>query len=556
MSYHARVKLKLAILVAVWAGATSGRAVTIISSPSITPAANAPLAGELKLTTDVETRVSVLVSSGTSLWEKDFYDYSTTHSLPLLGFKPGETNEILVTVYDKDRNAYTATQSLTFATAHLPANFPTHTVLTSQPNQMEPGYMLLVIDHAYTSAGNYIAILDNDGNVVWYSLVPTSSSAYADVRQLDNGDLFLQLAPPSNKFIEMNMLGEIVRTWQPPAQYPINIHEGLVTSHGSIMYLSDATEVVSGFPTSDTVSNSPLVTTNVDDNPIVEISLTNSALLHTWSPLALLDPTRVTYLTYGEYSGLSPYGVDNEHANALVDDTADDSIIVSLRVQNAVLKFSRSTGKLKWILGPHELWGTNWQPYLLTPMGTPFDWNYGQHAPEVTPEGTLLLFNDNPYQASPYNPQVADQNNYSSAVEYRIDETNMTVSEVWNSAWQTNQDRLYTPIVGRVQWLPQTRNVFVTYGFVTYVNGARPAQNAEMVRLIESRTIQCRKWCLIFRFLIMVSLAQIILDTPAIGPTRFLISIHILPSLSPTWSCTTRIRYRFWNFQRIQPATI
>ncbi|MGA9779466.1 MAG: hypothetical protein WBS33_14445, partial [Verrucomicrobiia bacterium] len=47
---------------------------------------------------------------------------------------------------------------------------------------------------------------------------------------------------------------------------------------------------------------------------------------------------------------------------------------------------------------------------------------------------------------------------------------------------------LYAPIVGRVQWLPQTRNVFVTYGYVTYLNGAHPdtyATNAEMVRLIE-----------------------------------------------------------------------
>ncbi len=468
----------------------SSHAVTILSGPSFSPAANAPLAGLLQLTTDVDSRISVLVSDGTGIWEKDFYDYGTTHSETLLGFKPGQTNLIQVTVYDKDRNAYTAPQLLTFVTAPLPVGFPTSTVLTSEPDQMEPGYMLLVIDHAYTPFNDYIAILDNSGNVVWYSPVPTSGAAYADVRQLDNGDLFLQLTPPSNEFIEINMLGEIDRTWQPPAEYPINAHEGLVTTRGTIMYLSDASEVVSNFPSSDTISNPPLIeTTNIDDNPIVEISFTNSALLNVWSPLTncLIDPTRVTYLTYGEFSG-SPDGVDSEHANAIIDDTNDNSIIVSMRDQNAVFKFSRSTGQLKWILGPQALWGTNWQPYLLTPVGTPFDWNYGQHAPYLTPQGTLLLFNDNPYQASPFDPPVADQSNYSSAVEYSINETNMTVSEVWNSAWQTNQDRLYAPIVGRVQWLPQTRNVFVTYGYVTYLNGAHPdtyATNAEMVRLIE-----------------------------------------------------------------------
>ena len=201
---------------------------------------------------------------------------------------------------------------------------------------MEPGYMLMVIDHAYVITNNYIAILNNFGNVAWYSPVPTNFSEYADVRQLANGDLFLQLDPPANKFIEVNMLGETVTNWIPPTNYPVNLHEGLVTDHGTILYLSDASETVSNFPTSDTNPDPLLEKTNVDDNPVVEISYTNAALLNAWSPLYILDPTRVTYLTYGEFSG-SADGVDNEHANALIDDTNDDSIIVSFRDQNAII---------------------------------------------------------------------------------------------------------------------------------------------------------------------------------------------------------------------------
>ncbi|HEY3761965.1 MAG TPA: aryl-sulfate sulfotransferase [Verrucomicrobiae bacterium] len=480
----------IALIAIVMAISPRARALSILAGPAFTPATNAPLAGLLQLTTDVASRISVVVSDGTGLWEKDFYDYGTTHSEILLGFKPGQTNLIQVTAYDKDRNPATAPQLLTFITPPLPANFPTHTVLTNQPDQMEPGYFLMVIDTAYARVGDYIAILDNDGNVVWYSTVPTSAlvSAYADVRQMNNGDLFLQLNPPSNEFIEVNMLGQTVRSWSPPGQYPVDLHEGIVTSHGTILYLSDVTEAVSNFPANDTNSSPPLFgKTNIDDNPIVEISYTNSALVNEWSPLSVLDPTRVTYLTYGEFSGTT-MGVDNEHANALIDDTNDNSIIVSLRDQNAVYKFSRDTGQLKWILGPHELWGSDWQQYLLTPVSTPFNWNYGQHAPYLTPQNTLLVFNDDIYQASPFDPPVADQSNYTSAVEYQINETNMTVSEVWNSAWQTNEDRLFTPIVGRVQWLPQTRNVFATYGYVNYVNGTHPdssAPNATMVRLIE-----------------------------------------------------------------------
>lgn len=464
------------------ATASSGP-INIVSGPTLTPATNAPLAAVLRLTTDVDSRISVRVADDAGVRERDFYDYSKDHSVPLLGFKPAQTNLIQVTVYDKNRDAYTAPNLLTFVTAPLPADFPTYTVLTNEVSMMEPGYLLFIVGHNFTTGPGYITIMDNSGNVVWYRKAPASGDS--DVRQLNDGNLFLQEQSPTNNFVEMDMLGDIVQTWHSPAGYPVNAHEGIVTDRGTILYISDMSRSVSNFPSSYTVSNSPVRTVNIDDNPVVEISATNSALLNVWSPLGVLDPTRTTYLT-GSFP--SPYGIDNEHANALIDDTNDNSIIVSLRNQNAVYKFSRSTGQLKWILGPHALWGANWQQYLLTPVSTSFDWNYGQHAPELTPEGTMLLYNDDNFQASPYDASVTDSNNYSSAVEYKINETNMAVSEVWNSAWQPNQDRLFTPYIGRVQWLPQTRNVLVTYGAVTYLNGVHPsayASGATMVRMIE-----------------------------------------------------------------------
>ena len=455
---------------------------TILSGPTFTPATNAPLAGVLSLTTAVNTRVSVLVSDGTDIWERDFYDFATAHSVPLLGFKPGRTNQILVTAYDKNRNAYPASQLLTFVTGPLPTNFPHSVVLKCQPDQMEPGYTLFLVRAGNGPPGFY-TIIDNSGEVVWYSPDPTPT-LHLDVRQLDNGDLFTEFEPTNNFFLEFNMLGQTVRTLSPPTGYPINSHDGVPTDHGTLLYLSDVSEVVSNFPANDTVSNAPLVTVHVDDNPAVEISATNGALLNAWSPLDLLDPTRVTYLTYEFHNG---DGVDNEHANAILEDTNDNnSIIVSLRDQNAVFKFTRS-GQLKWILGPPAGWSTDFQPYLLTPVGTPFEWNYGQHAPELTPQGTMLIYDDGNDRASPYAPPVADQTNYSRGVEFNIDETNMEVSQVWDSSL-ADEDRLFTPVVGKAQWLPQTRDILVTYGSVSYVNGSHPSTHspgATMVRIIE-----------------------------------------------------------------------
>jgi hypothetical protein len=461
--------------------ANSSLGVTFLSGPVFVPATNAPLAGVLQLTTDVETRISISVNDGTSSWTRNFHDFQQTHSVPLLGFKPGRTNLIAVTICDKLQTTSTATQPLTFVTAPLPADFPHSTVLRSDPSKMEPGFTLFLVQNRTAKVG-FITIMDNSGEVVWYSRAATIGDY--DVRQLGNGDLFLEEQPPLNRFLELNMMGEPVQTWSPPRGYPVNDHEGILTSHGTILYLSDVSQAVANFPSSATNANSPLITAKVDDNPVVEISASNGAVLNTWSPLALLDPTRVTYLTYALPT---PFGVDNYHANAIFEDSNDNSIIVSVRDQHAVFKVMRDTGSLKWILGPHANWGARFQPYLLTPVGTPFQWNYGQHATKMTSQGTLLLYDDGNDRACPFDARMADNANYSRAAEFRIDETNMTVTQVWDTS-EAVGDRLFTPAVGDADLLRQSGNVLVTYGLITYVNGVHPsayAPNASAVRLRE-----------------------------------------------------------------------
>jgi hypothetical protein len=120
-------------------------------------------------------------------------------------------------------------------------------------------------------------------------------------------------------------------------------------------------------------------------------------------------------------------------------------------------------------------------------VGAPFEWNYGQHAPELTPHHTLLLFDDGNSRASPFDPPVADQSNQTRVVEYSIDETNMEVSQIWDTS-QADEDRFFTQFQGDVDWLPERRNVLVTYGNINYVNGAHPSlqsPTATMVRIVE-----------------------------------------------------------------------
>jgi len=450
------------------------QAITILSGPTFTPAASAPLAGRLQLTTDVGSRVVVQVNDGSNSWERDYFDYTNNHTETLLGFKAGRTNQIVVTVIDHQRNTYTATQALNFVTAALPSNFPKSVVWTNNPSRMEPGYTLFLV----SGVGRYMTMMDNSGQVVWYSPAPSASSF--DLRQLPDGDLFTE----TSSLEEINMLGQVVRTWAPPAGYPVNVHEGDPTDHGTILYLSDVSTSVANFPAS-IVTNPVLHTVNVDDVPVVEISTNNSALLNHWSPIALLNnPDRVSYLTY-EFS--TAYGVDNIHGNCVIESTNDNCLIESLRNQNCVYKFSRATGQLKWVLGSPDNWNTNVQPYLLTPVGMPFEWNWGQHAPSLTPQGTVLLFDNGNKRANPFNPPWGDQTNFSCAVEYSIDETNMTVTQVWDST-AASTNRFFSEVMGSAKMLPVTQNVLICYAWITYVNGAHPspyAPNATMARIQE-----------------------------------------------------------------------
>jgi arylsulfate sulfotransferase len=476
MSSLPRTLRKPAAVLVVMATVSNSKAVKTVAVPYFAPASNAPLAGVLTVTTDVNSLVEVSVNDGIGTWERDFFDYGTNHTETVLGFKAGRTNQITVTVRDQYRNSYTVPGTLTFLTGPLPADMAPMTVLTDNVELMEPGYTLFRESYGATTVA-YTVIVDNTGQVVWYS---GALAAASDVHQLPNGNLFYPVTGGTG-FAEANMLGQAVQEWTAPTT--VDTHEDLLTGHGTILYLNYVTDTVSNFPSSATDPTAPTETANAVFAQVIEMSATNSELLNSWQLIDMLDPVRIDYLCYGL---VAEFGIDPEHANAIFEDTNDNSIIVSLRNQDAVVKFTRS-GQIKWILGPHENWGPEWQPYLLTPVGTPFEWNYAQHAPILTSQGTLLLYDDGNERAEPFDPPIPYLTEYSRAAEFSIDETNMEVSQVWEFS-DTNAEPLYTTALGNATLLPKTSNVLVNFGFIVLDNGAPPNQfapNATAVRIRE-----------------------------------------------------------------------
>ena len=439
---------------------------TLTPTLTLNPNSTTPLAALVELSTDQESTVEVTISDGTDIWVLSFDDSGTDHSLPLLGFKPDRTYTLLVQAIDITSSFPPLREIMTLSTDPLPAEFPEIVLESSIPERMEPGYTMF----RASGSTNYAIIVDGDGEVVWFYLA--GGDRTGDLRKLENGNLQFTV---SGDLLEMDMLGNIEQRYssiQSGETVPADVipvydagisfhHEVYPTSDGTYIAVSHHVIAASNFPTSyTTVGQLENVDLDVDDT--VEFS-SDGTVLYQWSLHDILDPFRIGYDSLKSKRGSTE--LDWTHANAVIHDERDDSLIVSVRHQDAVVKFSRTSGELIWILGNHENWATSFQQYLLQPVGTPFEWQYHQHAPVITPSGNLLLFDNGNHRTSPYdgNIPMASEESYSRAVAFSIDEVNMTVEQIWEYGSSVTP-AIYAASVGDADYMESTGNVLITFG--------------------------------------------------------------------------------------------
>jgi arylsulfate sulfotransferase len=456
------------------------------TGPSFTMAPNpdTPLVGILNWTTDVPTRISLDVSDGSDGWEINFDEFSVAHSLPILGFRPGKKHTIRVRAIDEDDNESAASFEVT--TDPLPEDFPEINVV-SNPDEMEPGVTLF-------PAGDFLIAVNETGEVVWYHRVGLPGGVDRDLRRLKNGNLLLLL--PMSRIIEIDMLGNLVQMWHASLRNEGDIgsipvaaeafhHDVLEMENGNFLVLSHHLRLVDNFPTSDTDPDAPRETATVADDVVVEFAR-DGTIVNQWSMMDLLDPLRIGYGSTEDQVGFVRYYPEVQetirdwgHANAVVHDPRDDSIIVSLRQQDAVVKFSRKTGELIWILGPHENWNRDeFGDFLLAPtMDMKYFWQYHQHAPMLNLESdTILMYDNGNFRASPFDIPIPGQENFSRAVEYSINEGMREISQVWEYG-QFADEIIFTPFIGDADSLPETGNVLITFGGIL---GGRQARIIEV----------------------------------------------------------------------------
>jgi arylsulfate sulfotransferase len=329
--------------------------------------------------------------------------------------------------------------------------------------------------------GGVLYMVDHSGDVVWFF---RSSRDIGDARRLSNGNLMIE-SNFSGGVFEIDMLGNIVQYWDPtgvdlgeppedatPVATDSLHHDVYEMAPGQFLSLSSEMRMVDKFPTSEEDPDAEQGAAAVIGDIIVEFER-DGTIVREYRLLDILDPNRIGYNSLGggfwkdHYEPLiedieaTPIR-DWSHANAIIYDESDDSYIVSVRHQDVVIKVSRETGELLWMLGPPEHWEEPWSNKRLQPVGD-LQWQYHEHGPVLTGAGTILMFDNGTNRAGAFQDKTPLEELNSRVVEFAVDAEAMEVRQVWT--WGGPDDELfYSSFVSDADWLPVTGNVLVTDG--------------------------------------------------------------------------------------------
>ena len=483
-SHMAISKATALLAVAIVAGACS-QSPSFVSGPVLSPNPNpaVPLAAVLEFNASVPVTALIEVSDGDHKWQLEYGpERDPTAGLPVVGMRPDRRHEIRVSIRSASGTEVSSPDVLEFQTPSLPelgVDFPPIEVAVSKPEEMEPGVTLFnprrrrvgrgqdIAD--FNASFGMLAALDSAGEVVWYYSV---DSRISDFEKSSNGNLIFVTA--DFRLIEIDWLGNTLNQWYATGR-PQGATDGIavdtLTFHheidempnGNILVLSAESREIDNYYTSEYDENAPRKRQRVMGDVIVEFERDTGKVVWEWNAFDYMDPFRIGYETFSNYWVRRGFAdtVDWSHANNLLYDEQDDSIVVNFRYQAAAIKIDRQSKEIVWIFGEPSGWG-DLSDKVLKAEGD-LQWPYHQHSPQPTPNGTLMIFDNGNYQARPFRKPSAVTDTYTRAVEYAIDGEAMKARQLWQSE-SMGPDRVISIAMGDVDWLPATENVLVAYG--------------------------------------------------------------------------------------------
>lgn len=378
--------------------------------------------------------------------------------VPILGLYAGRDNTVTLTS-DTGESAV-----LHIATEPLPADFQIYDLITSQPARMEPGFTLMTACFNHS----YCAIIDANAQVRGY-LSNADMAHGTSMIQLENGNMlatgdeYKQIPYNMTSLWEFNWLGKVFHEYEVPNA----VHHDIVElADGNLLCVSNSVDMVAKGSREDVA---------------IILDRTSGEVIRQYDFTKIIDETRDPYHHFHPNIIHVPV-VDWMHMNAAIPYDAGNAIIVSSPTQSMVICIDKDTEQLQWILGPHEGYEGNsayLKQYLLTPVGDGFEWQWCQHQPMLLPDQDndpntldLLLLDNGQSKSFSRETAVDATQNYSRAVQYRIDPKAMTVRQIWEYGKERGVE-CYATFLGDANFEPLTGNRLITFGGQLSVNGVR-----------------------------------------------------------------------------------
>jgi hypothetical protein len=332
----------------------------------------------------------------------------------------------------KVQNEYYKNISVPFlkSNGNVPEDFPPISVSTN--TNPSPGYFFLT-NFSITGAEipNYLMILDNSGNPVFYKKLDTA--AY-DFKKQPNGNL-TYFASKTQKYYELNSNYQLVDSFVCGNGYSTDLHELRLYNnrHAFLMsYDPQRVNMAELYPRGD--SNAivvGLIVQELDENKNVIFQW------RSWDYFNILDAKHTSFIDHV---------IDYVHGNA-IDLCADGNIMISSRHLDEITKINRNTGAIIWRLG-----GKNNQ---FTYLNESHHFSH-QHAVRELPNGNITLFDNGNYYEIVDPIHGRPEAPYSRVVEYRLNTQTMEVTKVWE---YVNEPRTYGFAMGYAERLPNGNTV-------------------------------------------------------------------------------------------------
>jgi arylsulfate sulfotransferase len=384
--------------------------------------------------------------------------------IPLVGLRPETT-------YNIDLRGDPALAALdgrlSFRTGSLPGDLPA--VVARANGRARPGFTLanaypniLAIDHP----GVLLAV-DETGTVVWYHL---DSQTISDARQLPNGDLLYNFGNLGAR--EIDVLGNVVHDWTTDTRVAVGQrdrfgHETFVDDaividtprlhhevadllpNGNFLALSQEVREYRGFGPVDCPPEPFRDGVRPERGDIVIEYTPAGRIVHQVALLDSIDPReepgsqQCNLKTDAIATGRQVF-VDWSHANSAELFEDQNVVLVSARNLSSVIALrwradaDGPAGEVLWQFGPgHD--------FRLTEG----EWFYRQHAPEVEPDGTILLYDNGSQRPVRRHDKPLP---YSRAVQYRLDLSGprgtWTARQIWEHRIDTPAGPVFSDFLG------------------------------------------------------------------------------------------------------------